>query len=352
MHGLACVFASLVLTTGLCVAQERAAPAEPAALESPSSAATVQSSTPPATPPPTPASTPGLTGSISPIGRPKTDTGPTAEFRVYGLHALSSDLDNGGDVSLTRVGANLGVDIPISDRRSLGFEFGVRTDLYDFGADSLTPPTLPPFAADDPWESIYTYEVGVSWRDQIDEQWGYNVGLFASSSGESDADFGESIEGGGFIGVSYVSSPSLILGVGIGLSTSLEDEVRVLPIPFIRWQIDEQWLLTSDRTANLGGIALTYQATDTLRIGGLVGFDTNSFRLGEDANVPNGVGRQSFIPVALLVTWDATPQLSITAAAGVAFGQEYTLDNAEGDPIIKDDAESAGVFSLSATLRF
>jgi hypothetical protein len=192
----------------------------------------------------------------------------------------------------------------------------------------------------------------VSWQNQIDDQWGYRVGAFASSAGESDADFSDTLEYGGFVAFSYAASQDLIVGLGVGLSSQIEDDVRVLPIPFVRWQINEKWLLASDRTTNIGGMALTYAATEDFRIGGLIGFDTSNFRLGDDAPIPNGVGRHRFIPVGVIATWSATPQFSLTGVAGVAFAQEYTLDDREGNRVAKDDAESAGVFALVATLRF
>jgi hypothetical protein len=294
----------------------------------------------------------GLTGTISPIGRPTTGTGVTAQLRFYGLHVLSSDLDQGGDASLTRAGATMGVDIPIDDRSSFGFELGTRVDWYDFGQGALSFPQVPPFSVRDPWDTIYKYDVGVSWQNQIDDVWGYRLGAFASSAGESDAEFSDTIEYGGFVAFSYAPSRDLILGLGVGVSTQIEDNVRFIPIPFVRWQINDKWLLASDRTTNVGGVTLTYAATDNFRIGGLVGFDSSNFRLGSDASIPDGVGRHSMIPVGLIATWDATPQLTITGVAGIALAQEYTLESRDGIEIAEDDAESAGVFALVATLRF
>lgn len=343
MHGFALTIFSLVTLSGTCLTQGQDDTTQPVS-EQPAAVA----------PAAAPAQTQGggLTGTISPVGRPTTGTGVTAELRLYGMHVLSSDLDEGGDASLTRAGATIGVDIPVKERSSLGFELGTRVDWYDFGPGALPFVSLPPFEVRDPWDTIYRYDVGVSWQNQIDDQWGYRVGAFASSSGESDAEFSDTIEYGGFVAFSYAASQDLIVGLGVGLSSQIEDDVRVLPIPFLRWQINEKWLLASDRTTNIGGVALTYAASDTLRIGALVGFDTSNFRLGEDASIPDGVGRHSFIPVGVIATWEATPQLSVTGVAGVAFAQEYTLDDREGNRIAKDDAESAGMFALVATLRF
>jgi hypothetical protein len=348
MHGFASSIFALMTCSGLCLAQ---APSNDPAQAASEQASPQIAPTQPA-PAPSQAQGGGLTGTISPVGRPTTGTGVTAELRLYGMHVLSSDLDQGGDASLTRAGATMGVDIPLNDRSSLGFEMGTRVDWYDFGPGALPFVSLPPFEVRDPWDTIYRYDVGVSWQNQIDDQWGYRLGAFASSSGESDAEFSDTIEYGGFVAFSYAHSRDLILGLGVGLSSQIEDDVRVLPIPFLRWQINEKWLLASDRTTNIGGIALTYAATEDFSIGGLVGFDTSNFRLGEDASIPNGVGRHSFIPVGLIASWKPTSQFGLTGVVGMAFSQEYTLDNSDGNEIAQDDAESAGVLALVATLRF
>lgn len=346
MHGFASSTLALATVAGLCLGQTPASdPSQAASERTSTELAATQAA-------PAQAQGSGLTGTISPVGRPTTGTGVTAELRLYGMHVLSSDLDQGGDASLTRAGATMGVDIPVNERSSLGFELGTRVDWYDFGPGALPFVSLPPFEVRDPWDTIYRYDVGVSWQNQIDDQWGYRLGAFASSSGESDAEFSDTIEYGGFVAFSYAHSRDLILGLGVGLSSQIEDDVRVLPIPFLRWQINEKWLLASDRTTNIGGVALTYAATDDFSIGGLVGFDTSNFRLGEDASIPNGVGRHSFMPVGVIASWKPTAQFSLTGVAGVALAQEYTLDNSEGNEIAEDDAESAGMFAVVATLRF
>lgn len=186
----------------------------------------------------------------------------------------------------------------------------------------------------------------------MDDHWGYGVGGFVSSSGEGGADFSDTLEYGGFATVTYASSQSLVFGLGLSVSTQLEDDTTVIPIPFIRWKIDERWMLSTDRSIGLGGVALTYQATDTLRFGIVGGYDRSNFRLASDARVPDGVGRHTAIPILASITWDAHEQFSLTAVAGAAVSQTLTLDDSEGNEVAEDDAGVAPMIGVFGTFRF
>ncbi|MFO0858257.1 MAG: hypothetical protein U0640_12985 [Phycisphaerales bacterium] len=301
--------------------------------------------------PPQPASQPGLTQSI--VKPASEERAVSASLRLYGTHTFSSDLDTAGDFSLTRAGAAASVEVPWGERGSFDFSLGARLDSYDFGAGALTNGlTLPPTAPPDPWGDIRTYEGSLSYRTQIDDHWGYGVGGFVSSSGEGGADFSDTLEYGGFASVTYASSRSLILGLGLSVSTQLEDDTSVFPIPFIRWKIDDRWMLSTDRSIGMGGVALTYQATDTLRFGIIGGYDRSNFRLASDAREPDGVGRYKAIPILASVTWDAHEQFSLTAVAGAAVSQTLTLDDANGNEVAEDDAGVAPMIGVFGTFRF
>lgn len=278
---------------------------------------------------------------------------PSASLRLYGSHVFSADLDTAGDFSLTRVGAAASIEIPAGERGSFELSFGARLDSYDFGAGALAnglalPPTAPP----DPWGDIRVYEASLGYGAQIDQQWGYNVGASITSSGEGGADFSSTLEYGGFALVTYASSETLVLGLGLSVSSQLEDNTSVFPVPFIRWQIDDKWTLASDRNVGLGGVGLTYQATDSLRFGITVAFDRSNFRLASDARQPDGVGRYTAIPVVATCTWDAHEQLSLTAFAGVNAAQELILDDIDGNRVAKDDASVSPTVGVVGTLRF
>ncbi len=298
-------------------------------------------------------SEPGLTQSIVRPAETSNERKPSASLRVYGTHTFTSDLDTAGEFSLTRVGAAASVEVPWGERGSFDFSLGARLDSYDFGEGALTNGlTLPPTAPPDPWEDIRTYEASLSYRTQIDDHWGYGVGGFVSSSGEGGADFSDTLEYGGFATVTYASSRSLVYGLGLSISTQLEDDATVFPIPFIRWKIDDKWMLSTDRSIGLGGVALTYPATETMRVGLVVGFDRSNFRLAPDARVPDGVGRHSAIPILASVTWDAHDQFSLTAIAGAVVSQTLTLDDSEGTEVAEDDAGVAPMVGVFGTFRF
>lgn len=285
-------------------------------------------------------------------GRPAEAPAPEAELSFYGMHLFSADFENSSsDVSVTGGGAGLDFSIPVTERGSLTISAGAEYWNYDFSNGNaffpLADAELPPV-----WEEIYIGTIGASWRNQLDDNWGYNVGFEITSAGEPGADFSDTLTYGGFAGFSYAFSRDLVVGLGIGVQTQLEDDALVVPVPILRWQIDEKWSLTSKRVGNLGGLAINYAASDSITLSLLGGYERNNFRLDDDGPVANGVGRHSGIPVVLNVAWQASPQISLNAWGGYFFAQEYELIDENEATVAEPDADSSALVGIGATFTF
>ena len=87
------------------------------------------------------------------------------------------------------------------------------------------------------------YGVGATFSSQIDDEWGYFVGGSVLASPGEGASWGDAITGGGVAGFTYQLTDTLRIGAGVGVSSRLEDDARVIPIPSLEWQINEQWEL-------------------------------------------------------------------------------------------------------------
>jgi hypothetical protein len=267
-----------------------------------------------------------------------------AELTIQGFAIGGADFDgDNGDVSVSNVGAELGVDIPAGERGTLSLSIGSTWSFYDFGGDAG-------FGASEPWEDVVQYTAGLRYSRKINDEWGWFTGGFVASSGEQDADFSATITGAGYAGASYAASEKFRIAFGLGYATRLEDDGYVIPIINFNWKLADRWTLSTDTQAQGAGIKLAYQACDSASIFLSGGYLFREYRLSEDGATPDGVGRDSGIPIAIGTDWTISPQVTFSVRGGMLFGREFELDDREGQELQELDADAAPF--LTAALRF
>ena len=271
------------------------------------------------------------------------------ELSLMPSHVVSADFDDvGGEVGVTRVGGRFTASMAMPPKSRLSLSFGSEHSWYEFDG----PVTLAP-GTNEPFDHVSLYDVGLNFTTQIDDQWSLILGGAIQSGMEDGADFGDSLTYAGLIGTQYKASDSLTLGVGIAVSSRLEDNVRVIPVPLIEWKIDERWRLgTWDMGYEGMGYALTYAASDELTLGLAAGYQSRSFRLNEDGPVPDGVARDRSIPVGVVLAWKPSKQFDLRGFAGANFGAEYEVLDAGGSQVGEDQSDPALSFGISASFRF
>ena len=61
-------------------------------------------------------------------------------------------------------------------------------------------------------------------------------GPVLSFSAEDDASLSDSFTGGGIVGVSYRSSETFSIGVGLGVLSQIDDDAAIFPFITLNWQ--------------------------------------------------------------------------------------------------------------------
>lgn len=267
-----------------------------------------------------------------------------ADLKLSGFATGGADFDgDNGDVQVSSVGADLGVDLPSGERGTTSLSIGSHWSFYDFGGDAG-------FGASEPWEDVVEYTAGARYSRKANDTWGWFLGGFAASSGETGSDFSESVTGGGYVGASYAASDKFRIAFGAGYATRLEDDGYFIPIVNFRWEMAEKWTLSSDTQPKSMGLKLSYQATESIALLAAGGYMFNEYRLDEDGATPDGVGRDSGVPLALGVEWTISDQVSLGVRAGMVMAREFELDDSAGNELQSIDADAAPF--LSATLNF
>lgn len=250
-----------------------------------------------------------------------------------GQHAFTSDLDDGGDVSVTRAGADISFAGPIGDKLRLSLSLDGEGSWYEFGGSTNLIPS-----DDDPWDDLYEVGAGLTGIYAIDDDWSIFGGAFVRSGFEPGADLGESIYGGGLLGVGFKINEDLSIRIGGGISTQLEDDVRFIPAIGFDWTISKALSLRTDGF----GLRLDAKLNDEFTVYLVGRYESRQYRLDEDrGTLDNGVARDERLPISVGVVWSPNSKMSLSFEGGVVAYQQYEVLNANGVERGDDETDPA-----------
>jgi hypothetical protein len=277
-----------------------------------------------------------------------TSAGWTSFVRGGAVYQPDTGLDDGGSYSATRYTIQLGSGYSWDRQSNVSLSVGYSCDRYDFsGAGGL--------GGGNPWENIHAVSFAVPMRKQIGANWTAFVIPSLRSSGESGAEFDETLTGSMLGGGSYRVSDRLTIGPGIGVFSQLEESTTVIPILIIDWAITDTWSLTTGRGlgATMGpGLTLNYRPSKAWSFGIGGRYEKLRFRLDKEGKVASGVGEDLSFPVYLSSTYSFAPRTNLSLVGGFAFGGELKLEDKDGETI-KEDSYDAGIFfGLTFNKRF
>lgn len=259
--------------------------------------------------------------------------------RGGGVYQFDTDIDGGGSYDAARFTVQLGSGYSWDEKNNISLSIGYSYDGYDFsGAGGL--------GSLNPWEDIHTVSLGVPIRKGMGDNWTAFVLPSVRSTGESGAEFDDTLTGGVLGGFSYRVSDRLTIGPGIGVLSQLEDSATVIPILLIDWNISDRWSLTTGRGlgATLGpGLTLNYRPNDRWEFGIGGRYEKLRFRLDKNGTVAHGVGEDSSFPVFLSMTHTFDRGAHLSAVGGFEFGGELNLEDSTGKTV-REASYDTGLF--------
>lgn len=249
-----------------------------------------------------------------------------------------------GGVSVTRTGAEFEVDIPIEPRGELDLGFGYEHSWYQFSQSAALIPGV-----SSPFQNINKETFRASFGKQQTRQLGWSVGGSIAASAEDGADLGDAIVGTAYAGVGYYLNEHLKIGVAMAVATRLDQYPLILPLPSLNWEINDRWRLS---TAGQPGLTLFYKPSEdwTLSLGG--GYESRNFRLDKSGPVPDGVGRDTSVPLRLGAVFKPTKNISIEFGGGVKLLQNYRVDDSGGNTLADVDGDPVPFLSFRLGLSF
>jgi hypothetical protein len=205
------------------------------------------------------------------------------------------------------------------------------------------------------WDDIHqgTLGLGIGWT--VGENWTVVAVAMGRTAGESGADFGDTLTGGGALVVNYRWSEDLSTGAILGVLSQLEDSAAILPIPTVDWRFADGWRF------DFGMIGMAYPGVGpeisyrsdkwAFALGG--SFQKRRYRLDDRAGPTNeGIGQEISFPLFVRASFVPNENMNFGLMAGVALGGELRSGADGGSKVFKNDYDPAPIIGLQANFRF
>lgn len=270
----------------------------------------------------------------------------SSKLDFFFTHQFNSNIDNGGELGITRGGFELRLGKKVTDQDSMKFKFKVARDDYDFGG-------VAGLGLQNPWSTIDTVDFAVSWFHAVDQ----DKTLFAAGIVRSsyEHDFSDGLVGGGSAGFIQRYSPTFTLGLGVGILGQIHDDPLVTPVIVLDWEISENLRVSSDLVSRFGtqtGAELVWTPNSEWTIGVGISYDYSRFRLNDSGVAPNGAGEATSWPLSFRATRHVSPDFDLTFYGGVVYNGELRVFDQSRNQLTLDKYDEAGVIGIMGQIRF
>ena len=267
-------------------------------------------------------------------------------FTLFPLYQFDTKLSGGGEYSVNRYFFDFKVDHQASDDTAIGVGLLYDYEKWDFtGASGFS---------NVPWGDVNRAGLDFKFQYSGYDNWSFMFLPSAQWSWESGADLSDSGMYGGVLAASYAFSPRLVLGIGGGLFTGLED-TRGYPFILVRWQITDALLLANPfRPGPTGpaGLELSYSINRQWEIAAGGAWRSFRFRLDDTAPARKGIAQVDLIPAWGRVSMRLGPRFVFDLYGGYFFDGTLQLDDSNGNRIGSVDQDPAPFGALTFTARF
>lgn len=266
-------------------------------------------------------------------------------FSLGGSYTFGADFeDNRGSVSIWRMGYDVGARFPTSENFAITLGASTEWSWYDFDPSS----TGVTQGIGKPAGQVATSRIAPGFTYRIDDKWSILGGFSLESTGETDADFGDTLNYGVVFAASYKVSDTFSWTFGAAVQTTLEDGVTGLPLIGFEWKFRPQWSVG----VRGPGAHLTYSPNEEVDLTLQASYESREFRLSDDNPIRDGVLQDRRVVVGLQAQWTPRKWVTLRGEAGVVAWSELEFDNSNGDSLDTLTIDPTGFLGASVTFRF
>jgi hypothetical protein len=271
----------------------------------------------------------GLDVPLHPGDRARPPQQPPFSLGAGYIHQFDAGIGDGGTMAVDRFYASFSSRLVTTDDFTLTLAMGYENGWYHWSGNN-------PLGVAEPWGTVNLFGLQArgSWR--VDREWVVTAGGIFALAGESDADAGSSIYGGGLASVSWAPNQDTVLGIGVLGVTQIENNPIVIPVPVLHWRFAPEWVVSTIRrppASPFVGIDVAWEPEGSkLDVALGVGWQQRRFRLGpnSDPTIDNGVGLDQSWAAFLSAGWDIVPGLRVDGLVGLQFSETLELQDSSG----------------------
>ncbi len=277
------------------------------------------------------------------------NTGFAFEAKVRGSYLSNADFDNGsGEFGFTAYGLGIKATKKIGDAGMLSIDFNAGLIDYDI-TPSVTAVAGDAASIGSEFDTVTTLSLIGSYAARTEKGSTWFIGGGVLSNGENSADFGDTIDGMLMGGYRYKVNNTLELGLGVAVRTQLDDDVLVVPLPQVRYTINEYWSIESEGV----GLKFNYKASDALDYGITAEFASTTFRLDNShATAPEGVATHRRFPIAFYAIYEPNDTIEISGRIGAMMAGELEILDTNGNDLTSQDIDTGIFGSINVSFKF
>lgn len=269
----------------------------------------------------------------------------TIVLDVHPRLTFRSDL-NGSDADVLVSHNGFGVTISgmVNPDLRLTLNLGGEISYYDWdGSNSVFP------GDSDPFEDMYSARVILAARQRVSGPWHAVFGGIGRAQGESDADFSDSLTGGGFLAAGYDIAERAWIDFGVAVFSRLEDDPLVVPYLNFRIPINETVRVEADGL----GLGVVAAISDQLEFAVRGEVEFRDYRLDDSRPAwRNGIVEDLRVPVGVELAWMPAPGLTIAVEGGAVVYQEFEFLDSSGHKLSDVETDPAAYVGLRVKYRF
>lgn len=272
------------------------------------------------------------------------------QFSVTGgfEQQFESSVEGGGDLEVLRYRLGINATSHVSESLDVGVSFAYNLDSYDFVSAARL--------GGDPWDDIHTATLGAQLTTHLNSQWSVFGGPVIQSAREDGADWQDGLIAGGYVGAIHRASEKLVISLGFGVVSQIEDSARFFPVIAGRWQLSPDLRLQSTTGIDASGrtgLEIVCDLGDgwEAALGGAYQF--RRFRLDKtNAFAPDGAAEETSIPFWLRLSRHMSENLAIDLYGGFATFGQFDVENSSGVNIATADYDPGAIAGVSVKIRF
>ena len=267
------------------------------------------------------------------------EDGRSVQWSLRGDTVFSDETDfNDGSGSLKAWETGLGIngEMDLGEGR---LNLGLHAQYTDYEFSSTSGNTF---------DDVTSLTLSTMYRGRLNDTDSWFIGGSVNSAYETGAQFDDSISGGVFGGYRHQVNDRFTIGIGLVVRTRLEDDVLILPLPQVRYDMGNGWTLESRRV----GLAMMYAMNDSLSFGVSGEYESTSFRLDDANTVSAGAVTQTRVPVGFEIQYKPRSNFRVFGRIGAAFATEYEFFDAAGNTVSQRDLDTGIFFGFGGSFTF